>query len=98
MEKDFSKTRMIDDPLAHEERIVLVTIDIKSARYNLLSYEFKNIKEALRAEDLSGEGYGIEEIKVEVFTHDDQHLTFEFEGLKEMRTFLSQFDLHSVKG
>lgn len=96
MDRDLSNAKMIEDPLAHDERVVLVKIDIKSTRYNLLSYEFKNIKEALKSEGLQGEGYGIEEIKVEIFTHDDEHLKFEFQNLPEMQNFLRQFDVHSI--
>lgn len=97
MSRDLSTAKVIDDPLAEVERVVLVKIDIKSASYNLLSYEFQNIKEALRAEDLQGEGYGIEEVKVEIFTNEDNHLKFKFESLTETQDFLRQFDLHNVK-
>jgi len=96
MEKDASAGRLIDDPLSQEDRVVLVKIDIKSTAYNLLSYEFQNLKEALKHQDLQGEGYGIEEIKVEIFTNKDEHLKFQFQNLEEARKFMKQFDLHNV--
>lgn len=97
MNRDSSSARMIDDPLAQDERVVLVKVDIKSTAYNLLSYEFKNIKEALKSDGLQGEGYGIEELKVEIHTNEDEKLKFQFENLEDARKFLQQFDLHNVK-
>lgn len=97
MERDASTARMVADPLGQQERVVLVKIDIKSAAYNLLSYEFKTLKEALRHDDIQAEGYGIEEVKVEIFTHQDEHLKFQFENLENARKFMEQFELSNVK-
>jgi hypothetical protein len=71
-------------------------VDISSEQYARLSYEFQNIREALRSEGLMGEGYGIRTVKIELFTNEDVHLTFEFQNLPEARKFLEQFSLHNV--
>lgn len=96
LERDASSARLIENPLAEEDRVVLVKIDIKSAAYNLLSYEFQNLKEALKHQDIRAEGYGIEEVKLEIFTNKDEHLKFQFENLEETRRFMEQFNLHNV--
>ena len=97
MDRDSSSARIIENPLADQERIVLIKIGIKSISFNLLSYEFKNIREVLRSEDLANQGYGVEEVKVEIITNEDEELKFDFESLEETISFLKQFDIHKVR-
>ncbi len=98
MKKDISTARLIDNPLEQQERIVLVKVDIKSTDFHKLSYEFKDLKEALKSDGLSGEGYGIEQIKLEIFTNKDEHLKFQFQNLEEARRFMKEFDVYNVGG
>jgi hypothetical protein len=91
-----ASTRLVSNPLEAEEHIVAVKIDITSTHYNRLTYEFKNLKEALRSEDLKGEGHGIESIKLELYTNEDVQLKFQFQNLPEARKFMEQFNVHNV--
>jgi hypothetical protein len=94
--KDTANARLVSNPLEMEEHVVAVKIDITSTQYNRLTYEFKNLREALRSEDLKGEGYGIELIKLEMHTSEDVQLKFQFQNLPEARKFMEQFNLHNV--
>ena len=96
MEKDASAGTLIADPLANEDRIVLVKVDIKSSSFNLLSFEFQSIKEALKNDDLKAQQFGIESVKVEIYKHNDEQVKFQFQNMDETRRFLEQFNLHNV--
>jgi hypothetical protein len=95
-DKHTSTSRLVSNPLDAQEHIVAVKIDITSSQYNRLTYEFKNLKDALRSEDLKGEGYGIELIRIEMFTNEDVQMKFQFQNLPEARNFMEQFNLHNV--
>jgi len=96
MKQDASQGVLIENPLDKHEQVVAVKVDISSDQYARLSYEFQSLREALRSEGLSGEGYGIRSIKIELFTNEDVHLKFEFQNLPEARKFMEQFSLHNV--
>lgn len=96
MRKQTSTSKLVSNPLDVDEHIVAVKIDITSTRYNRLTYEFKNLKEALKSEDLKGEGYGVELVKIEMYTNEDVQMKFQFQNLPEARNFMEQFNMHNV--
>lgn len=88
--------RLVDNPLAQQDRVVAVKINITSSQFSRLSYEFRTLKEALKSEGMNGSGIGIETIKLEIFTNKDEHLKFQFTALEEARNFMQQFDVSNL--
>jgi hypothetical protein len=87
---------LIANPLEKTDNVVSVKVVISSETYARLTYEFQNLREALRSEGLAGEGYGVQTVKIDLVTSEDVHLTFEFDNLPEARKFLEQYSLHNV--
>lgn len=88
--------RLVENPLEQQERVVAVKINIVSSQFSRLTYEFQNLKEAVKSDGMNGSGIGVESVKIEIFTNKDEHLKFQFQGLEEARNFMEQFDLHNV--
>ncbi len=89
-------SRLVENPLEQQERVVAVKINIASTQFSRLTYEFSNLKEALKSDGMNGSGIGIESIKLEIFTNKDEHLKFQFTSLEEARKFMEQFDVSNV--